>query len=121
MKIYILFVLQLLVMVCLLINTNLNRRKILDRPTYEEIVVYTKYIADSIVKADTPSIFDRKVADRLRSLLIVLVEIQQGKPYMWKLAKHLMWLGNFEEERSKEAHRVFMEKVRRQHLKRSQN
>lgn len=72
-----------------------NVMNIQQRPTrFETIAIY-----DSLIKANSNTIFDKKNAGRLESCLYKLIEIERGEAYAWELDPHLHWLVDRNEQR----------------------
>ena len=87
------FIVIMIIMLLSLIGVNVM--SIQQRTTRFEVIT----ICDSIVKADSNTIFDKKNAGRLESCLYKLIEIERGEAYAWELDPHLHWLAMRNEQR----------------------
>lgn len=94
-----------IIVMLLLLNTVVNRIAINQRPTHAETIA----ICDSIIKANSNTIFDKKNAGRLESCLYTLIEIERGEAYAWELTPHLHWLADRNEQRIEEKNEKFKE------------
>lgn len=92
-----------IMIIILLSNTLANHIAINQRPTYTEIIA----IYDSLIKADSNTIFDKKNAGRLESCLYKLIEIERGEAYAWELEPYLHWLTDRNEQRIEEKNEKF--------------
>jgi hypothetical protein len=115
-NIIIVLILQWTVLVCFFVDNNLTKRELSKRPTYKEVIIFTEYITDSIVQADSQMLFEKKVNGNLKSLLYLLVDIQRGKAYSWELNKYIYSLAKLEESRSIKARKEFLKRIRLQYI-----
>lgn len=109
-------VLQWIVSVCLFVDNSLTKRELSKRPTYKEVIIFTEYITDSIVLADSQTLFEKGVNGNLKSLLYLLVDIHRGEAYSWELDKYVYSLIILEKNRSIEARKQFLKRIRLQYI-----
>ena len=103
------------------IVTVINAVDITDRPTRAETIAICDTICDSIIKANSNTIFDKKNVGKLENCLYTLIEIERNQiPIqslsninVWKMRQrlelHLQWLKDRNEQRIEEAREKFKE------------